>query len=113
MKRDDLIMLALLGVGAYIVWRYFQQAVQTVTAPATTAIANTWVYLSSAWNNMTLFPSMSVLGNAVMPDGSLVPMSSFTLKGDSTGALYGNYAGHYYQFTPSDSNGNFPATLIN
>lgn len=111
--RKDLITLALVAGGLYLLWKYFQSGVQTaINAPAT-AVANTWVYLQSAWDNMTLFPSMQVLGNALLPDGSLVPTSQMVLKGDASGNVFASYNGHFYQLAPSNVAGNFPATLLN
>jgi hypothetical protein len=113
MRKSDLFTLVVIAGIVYVAWRYFKSGVQTLVTPGATAVANTWVYVQSAWDNMTLFPSMSVLGNALMPDGSLIPMSQVTLKGDSAGNLFGTYGGHTYQFAPSNVAGNFPATLLN
>jgi hypothetical protein len=55
------------------------------------------------------------LGNALLPDGSYVPMKQLPLKGmtDAGGNfhLYTQYRGQYFELGQSDINGDFPATL--
>lgn len=74
------------------------------------AIANLWLSLPL----VGLPPSMQVLGSVQLPDGSLVALntlSSGQIRQSGTSVL-ANVAGMIYQLSPSNAQGNFPATLI-
>lgn len=101
----DLINLALLGAGAYVLYQVLAKKIGAVAAPATDAIAKLWVSLTEQ-------PPMQVLGDVVMPDGSTVPLSTVPIRGDAQGRVYTNLNGHVYQLQPHDANGNWPAVLV-
>jgi hypothetical protein len=106
MKQSDLFWLAVLGVGAFVAWKWFSKTVGAITAPVSSALANAWVSATS--------PSpMNVLGNVVFPDGSQTPLNQLDVRSDNqTGAVQVLSGGHIYQLQSHDSNGNWPAMLI-
>lgn len=77
--------------------------------------------LLAAWSNLQsliLGPSVQVLGSIRMPDGSLVPLNSLASNGairqdaSTPPNVYADVQGNIYQLAASDSQGNYPATLI-
>lgn len=123
-STQDILLLALVAVGGYVVYKIFQQiqageqalvkggqavysGAQTLTAPVSSALA-------SAWSAMTLQPSVAVQGNVVFPNGTQTPLSNFVVKTDTLGNVYINDAtsGLLYQLQPHDGNGNYPAIAI-
>lgn len=124
-NTQDVLLLALVAVGGYVVYQIFQQlkglehgiatgakavyaGAQTITAPAANAIAK-------AWSAMTLAPSMGgVLGNVVFPDGTQTPLSQFTLKSDTLGNVYINdpQTRLLMQLQPHNQDGNWPAVPV-
>jgi hypothetical protein len=103
MSVKDTGQLLLLGAGAYLLYRFYSTA-QQVAAPLTSAIANFY-----AW--AALPPNMVVQGNLVFADGSTVPLASVDVRQQGN-VVIANYAGHFYQLSPSDASGNWPATLV-
>lgn len=123
-NSENMLLIAALGVGAYVVYKIFQQlqgleagvgkaatvvyqGAQIVTAPVSSALA-------AAWSAMTLQPAMNVTGNVLFPDGSYTPLSQLALKQDTFGNVYvaPPPAGVLFQLQPSDINGDYPASQI-
>lgn len=103
MSVKDTGQLLLLGIGAYLLYKFYGTA-QKIADPLTSAIANFY-----AW--ATLPPSMVVQGNLVFADGSTVPLANVDVRQQGS-LVIANYAGHFYQLAPSDTSGNWPATLV-
>lgn len=101
--KDDAIQLVLL-VGAGLAIYYFLKKSPLLTTPAS------WIADFYLW--ATLPAAMVLQGNIVMPDGSLVPLASATVKQNASGDVVALYGGHYYQLFPSDENGNWPSVLV-
>jgi hypothetical protein len=104
MSVKDTLQLAALGIGAYLLYRFYNTASQ-VAAPAANAIASFYTWA-------TLPASMVVQGNMVFADGSTVPLAQVDVRQNPNGSVNAAYAGHIYQLAPSDANGNWPATLV-
>lgn len=124
-RTQDLVLLAALGVGAYVVYQVFKQlkgleagigqaatltyqGAQTLTAPVASALA-------SAWNSMQPAGMAAGLqGNVIFPDGSQVPLSQLTVKQDALGNVYvaAPQTGLLLQLQPSNAQGNWPAIQI-
>jgi len=106
MKTGDLVNLATLGIVAYLVYELLPGLKKTTDQTSDT-IAKWW---------LALFPNppaMQVLGNVLFPDGTFVALSSLQPpRSDASGAVFVTYNGHYYQLSPSDANGNWPATQV-
>lgn len=115
MKTDDYLKLGLAVAGAYAVYLVLQQitkigsgvtgAVGAATNAATSSIANAWVSLTSS--NMG-----SVPGNILFPDGNVVALATTPIKTDANGNVFVLEGGAMYQLGQSDSNGNWPASLV-
>ena len=105
MKAENLIKLVLFGGAAYLLYGLFTKQLPKLTAPIAGGIADLWVSLTSA-------PAMSVQGNVVLPSGQQIPLSSLAVKTDTAGNVYVNINGAVYQLSPSDSEGNWPATFV-
>jgi len=108
-----------LGGVAYLLYKASSAAGQAVGAAAgaatnavSSAIANAWLSLPSAVTGIG--SGITVLGNAQLPDGSLVTMQSLVgqLKQDANNNVYAAINGNIYQLAPSNAAGNYPATLI-
>ena len=105
------------GVG-YVLYKLVNKVPQAVTAAASAAtnavsqtIANTWLSLPV----IGLGQGITILGNMKLPDGTLVPMQSLVgnlRQAQDTTDTYASYAGNLYQLSPSDAQGNYPATLL-
>jgi hypothetical protein len=87
----------LLGVGGYLLYRFWQQA-QGVVDAAVTPLANAYVNLTSGGN-------VSVSGNLIFPDGSSVPLSQLYVDNN----MHVQYNGKTYTVTSRDSDGNYHA----
>lgn len=104
--------LGLGGVG-YLLYKSFSGVASTVTnatSGVASTIANVWLSLPG----LELPPAMQVLGNVVLPSGTQVALNSLVgkIRQDASGNVYANISGMIYQLSPSDSSGNYPATLI-
>jgi hypothetical protein len=104
--------LGLGGVG-YLLYKSFSgvtAAMTTATAPVASTIADIWLSLPF----VGLPANMQVLGNVTLPTGTQIPMNSLVgkIRQDANGNVYANVSGSIYQLSPSDSQGNYPATLI-
>jgi hypothetical protein len=104
MNIKDTVQLGVLGVGAYLLYKFLSK-VPKVTDPIATAIADFWIWA-------TLPPAMTVQGNIILPDGSLAPLANATVKQSPDDQVYANYQGHFYQLYPADDNGNWPSVLV-
>lgn len=103
MRKEDLLQLVIIGGLLYFLVSYLQKS-SFIQTPAN-VIADFYAWL-------TLPPSMIVQGNVVLPNGSLVPLSLTDVRQNGANVVVAEYEGHYYQLSPSDANGNWPATLI-
>lgn len=106
MKTDKLILYGAIAVVAYVVWSKLTKTGQAAVNTAGQVGANLW---------LTLFPlpaAMQVLGNVVMPNGSLIPVGSVQLRQDSDGNTFTQIAGTTYQLSPHDDQGNYPLTAV-
>lgn len=105
-----------LAAVAYLLYKV-AKASQTVTAATGTVaqgIANVWLSLPY----FGLGDGQTILGNLKLPDGTLIPLQSLVgggnLRQDPPPGTntYANVNGAFYQLSPSDASGNYPATLI-
>lgn len=101
------VALGLAGVYVYLQFRK-----SPLPSSVAQGIANIWLSLPF----VGLPPAMQVLGNVALPDGTLVPLNSLKsgqIRTDNTtGNVYANVGGNIYQLSPSDTQGNYPATLV-
>lgn len=110
-----LVTIGLVGAAAYALYMLLQQVgkigsgvagtVGQATNAATSAIANAWV-------SMTSTSMGGVPGNVLFPDGNVVALAMTPVKTDAAGNVYVMEGGAMYQLGPSDTNGNWPATLM-
>jgi len=105
--------LGLGGVG-YLLYKSFSGVAATASA-ATNAVSSG---IADVWLSLPLVglpAAMTVLGNVQLPNGSLVPLSSLQsgqIRTDANNNVYANVSGTIYQLSPSNAQGNYPATLI-
>lgn len=114
MKSDDVkfyITVAGIGVGVYLLyqfWQKFKTGVGSVTCAPVTALANWYVSLTSCGisipTGMVLLPNGQAIAVANIPGG----VSSVSGSNSAT-FVYGGT--RYYLNSPSDSNGNWAASL--
>lgn len=107
---SDILIVGGVAAAVYIIYQIVNkapQALKTVTAPVSTVIA-------SLWSKLTLAPAQAgVLGDVVLADGSDIgPLTNFQIRTDAQGNVYVNSGGAVYQLGQSDSNGNWPASLM-
>lgn len=110
MKAKDWLMLAGLGIGGYFLYQLLNAGKKQFdkgTNLISTGIAN-------AILSLTQQPPMNVLGNIVLPDGSDGgPLANTPVYTDSKGGVYiKSVTGDVYSVGKSDSNGNWPVTLV-
>jgi hypothetical protein len=100
--------IGLAGVG-YVLYKFWHP-VSTATSNLAQGIANIWLSLPL----VGLGPQQTILGNARLPDGTLVPLNNLIgrLRQDSARNVYANISGTIYQLSPSDAQGNYPAALL-
>jgi len=111
MKVSDWVGIGVVGVGGYVLYKLLSKVPQ-VTAPISNAIASAWVAATNALNGSF---TMQLLGNLVLPDGTLVPIAqlpSGAMRSTAGGDLQVLYNGHIWQMQPSDANGNFPVSVV-
>lgn len=104
-----------LGAAGYaLYWIYKKVPKPPTPSQIAQDIADIWLKLPF----VGLPPQMVVLGNVAMPDGTLVPLK-FLQNGmirqdnsQSPPAVYADISGAIYQLSPSDPQGNFPATFV-
>jgi hypothetical protein len=105
-----------LGIGGlgYILYKSVS-GVAATAASATSAVSSA---IAQAWLSLPLFglpAQMTVLGSVQLPNGALVPLSSLQsgqIRTDVSNNVYANVSGTIYQLSPSNAQGNYPATLI-
>lgn len=102
-----------LAGAAYVVYKFATKipaAASAATNAVSQGIANVWLSLPL----VGLGSSQSILGNAKLPDGTLVPLNSLVggIRQDSNNNVYANVNGNIYQLSPSDAQGNYPAALM-
>jgi hypothetical protein len=108
MKANDFINLGFLALGAYVFYKLFgpkgpgAKVVDFIGWVA--ADFYTWAVLERQ--------NMNLLGNIILPDGSLVPLQNVDIRQAPGGPVVASYGGHFYQLSPADANGNWPAALI-
>ncbi len=106
MKADTLLNVAVLGIVGFVIVEAIK-GLKGGTDQTSDTIAKWW---------LALFPNppaMQVLGNVIFPDGTYVALQNLQPpKSDANGAVFVTYQGHYYQLSPSDDNGNWPATQV-
>lgn len=105
MKTTDLLLLGALGVGLYFLLTRGTAAVASATQPLSAGIAN-------FWTSLTQGASMTTPGNAVLPSGQQVPIANLPIATDAYGNVFTNYGGSVFQLSPSNSDGNYPATVV-
>lgn len=105
-----------LGLGgvAYVIYKAstaVSSTVNSATSALAQGIANIWLSLPV----IGMGPGVTVLGNARLPDGTLVPMESLVGKlrqSADESAVFAPINGIIYQLAPSDAQGNYPATPL-
>lgn len=104
--------LGLGGIG-YLLYKSFSGVASTVTA-ATSGVASSIADIWLSLPGLQLPPNMQVLGSVVLPNGAVVAINTLVgkIRQDASGNVYANVNGTIYQLSPSDLQGNYPATLI-
>jgi hypothetical protein len=107
-----------IGAGgvAYILYK----SLGAVGAAASTAVSTVSSGIANAWLSLPLVglpPTMNVLGNVLLPNGTLVPLNSLQggdIRNDTSNPpnVLANIQGTIYQLSPSNAQGNFPAALV-
>ena len=103
MNARDIGTLGLMAGLAYAIYKLAPGFSKATNATAD-VIANFYTWA-------TLPPAMVVQGNLSFADGSLVPLSMVDVRQQGN-LVVASYAGHFYQLSPSDASGNWPAMLI-
>lgn len=117
------LVLAVLGVGGYLIYQLWKGAkavgtavgqageaiyhgAQVITTPISAPIA-------AAILKLTEQPAMGgVLGNVLFPDGTAAPLSLYKLYTDQAGGVYVKDRGSTWRLGQSDSDGDWPATYV-
>lgn len=106
-------VLGLGGVG-YLLYKSLPPvaaAASAATNAVSTGIANIWLSLPY----FGLGSNIQVLGSVILPDGTVVPLNTLAqgkIRQDQNSNVYANVNGNIYQLSPSNSDGNYPATLV-
>lgn len=117
-NAESVLYLALGAAAVYVLVKYVLPSVKSLGTAATAATNATAGGIASVinWATGVSAPSPAALTGqrgVVMPDGSIVPLSSFqgiVASADST-QLYGIYNGTDYTISgPVDANGNYTAS---
>jgi hypothetical protein len=114
----DLLMIGVVGVGVYYVWKIFagpEKTLSCLLAKATKAVGqavcSAETALASCVVNWTTCSAISLNGNVVFPNGTQVAVNALPVGTDSDGNVYVQYSGGVYQLSASNSCGNYQATL--
>lgn len=104
----------LAGVG-YVVYKLANKVPAAASAAANAlsqGIADVWLSLPV----VGLGAAQQILGNAKLPDGTLVPLNNLigNIRQDKSDPpnVYADISGSIYQLSPSDAQGNYPATFV-
>lgn len=117
------LVLGILGVGAYVLYQLWQGAKVVGTAAVDAGkglyhgaqVLSTPVSAPIAWGvlKLTEQPSMGqVPGNVLFPDGLAAALSTYKLYTDTSGGVYVKDRGSTYRLSPSDADGDWPATYV-
>lgn len=97
-----LLIAAIGGVALYLLNKaknFGKSALDTVT----TGIADAAMF----WNNLAYGGPIQVLGNVVLPNGSVTSIQGLIWRHDNQGNTYTNIGGSVYELAARDGNGNF------
>ena len=103
-----------IGIAGYALYVLFQKIPKLPTPGQIASKLIDWLALPF----INLPPAMQVLGNVVLPTGTMVPLNTLEngqIRQDlnqSPPAVYANVSGSIYQLAPSDANGNYPAVYV-
>lgn len=114
MKTEDAVKLAIVVGGGYLIYQLLSKATSGVAKVASTVTAPVSNAIASVITTLTQSPPMNVLGNVIFPDGTNGgPLSAMKVFTDSSGNVYvKSTTGDLYQVGQSDSNGNWPVTMV-
>jgi hypothetical protein len=101
----NLLLIAAIGGMAIYLLSKATQIGSAATNAVSSAAADLWVTLTSSG-------PVQVLGNVVLPDGSVVAISSLQWREDTQGNAYTQVNGSVYELSPRDGNGNFTLTQV-
>lgn len=104
MKTETIFQVAILGIVGYFGYELLKKGSQ--------AADYTSSQIADLWLSWTLPPPITLLGNIVLPDGTLIPLSTVSVRLAPNGNTYAQVGAAYYQLAPSDANGNWPATPV-
>lgn len=107
-----------LGGVAYILYK----SVSGVTTVATSAGNAVSTGIANLWDSLPLVgigPNQQILGNVLLPNGTLVPLSSLSqgqirsyTDSNNNYSVYALVQGTIYQLAASNPQGNYPAALV-
>jgi len=106
-SQDDLVMLALLAVGGFLLYKMLSGAGGAVASAGKAAIssaAQSYVNLTSG--------SATPTGSVILPNGAAVPLSQLAVTNIAgSNAAQFSYGGqNYYLTSGHDANGNYAAS---
>jgi hypothetical protein len=111
-KKGDLIFYGVLGVAAYLAYRYAKGALSTLTAPVSQGIADAYLRLTSPGVLQPESQTMGIPGSVTFPNGQSVSFANIQNQGgvwsatDSQGNFYFTYqGGPVYQLQGSSASG--------
>jgi hypothetical protein len=109
MKAQDAIPWILLGVAGYVLYQIANK-LKTGTDKVVNWTAN---QIAQLWISR-LPPPIELLGNVKFPGNILVPLNQIKndVRQDDEGHVFVKYSGLFWQLSPSDANGNWPATRV-
>lgn len=110
MNPKDLLTLALVAGGGYLLYKLWGTVAQVGSAAAA-AEKSAVTSAAQAYVGMTSGPAMQATGMVVLPDGSSVPVSQLNIQPVAgTNSASVSYMGsQYYLNAPSESDGNWYA----
>lgn len=115
-----LLKLALIAGGAYLAYQLYQQflaGAKAVGAGVTAAAGAVAAPIANLWLSLTEGPPMGqVLGFVLFQDGPEAgmtnPLAQYAVRTDAQGNVYVNQEGDVYKLSPSDPQGNWPASFV-
>lgn len=102
-----LLILAIGGVALYALSKFSKVAGAAIDASAS-GIADAITF----WEQLGSGAPIQVLGNVVLPSGTVVTISSLQWRQDNQGNAYTNVGGSVYELAARDSNGNFTLSQV-